>query len=259
MNFDPVAHVYDATRGLPAPVSEFVADRIVAATNAGPDTNFLEVGVGTGRIALPLVRRGYRFTGIDISDGMLQQFRAKAGDPSNLTLLQSDVTKLPLPDRSQDVALAVHVFHLIPEWPKALEEVRRVLRPDGSFVWGGNHSPGDHPGRVIRRQWATFVEELGGAMRPRHAEWEDIQAETTAQGAYTAVYRAARWRVEFRPIDLMTNLHDRVFSAGWTVQQEILDEAHERLQVWGREQLGDLERPVEGYEEFLVHVTQWPH
>ena len=59
----------------------------------------------------------------------------------------------------------------------------------------------------------------GGAVddADRHADLGDIHAVTADQGAFTAVYRAARFRREFRPIDLMMALHDRVFSAGWTV------------------------------------------
>jgi ubiquinone/menaquinone biosynthesis C-methylase UbiE len=54
LSFDPVAQVYDATRGYP----EQVARRIDQAAKGNVQTRFLEVGIGTGRIALPLAERG---------------------------------------------------------------------------------------------------------------------------------------------------------------------------------------------------------
>ena len=45
---------------------------------AGPGP-VLELGIGTGRVALPLAQRGYEVRGIDTSGAMVEQLRAKAG------------------------------------------------------------------------------------------------------------------------------------------------------------------------------------
>src|SRR5436189_213310 len=55
LSFDPVAHIYDATRGYPVEVAQRIAQAIETTTGATPATTFLEVGIGTGRIAYPLV------------------------------------------------------------------------------------------------------------------------------------------------------------------------------------------------------------
>src|SRR5581483_8300610 len=118
MSFDRVADVYDATRALPAGVPDAIARRIEEATYAGPGTRFLELGVGTGRIAEPLIAAGYPYTGVDISADMLARLRAKAGNAPNLTIAEADITNLPFPDDSFDVALTVHVLHLVSDWHK---------------------------------------------------------------------------------------------------------------------------------------------
>ena len=64
MSFDRVADVYDATRALPEGVPGAITRRIEEATYAGPETRFLELGVGTGRIAEPLIAAGYPYTGV---------------------------------------------------------------------------------------------------------------------------------------------------------------------------------------------------
>ncbi|HJW36741.1 MAG TPA: hypothetical protein VJ769_08885, partial [Actinomycetes bacterium] len=56
VTFDRAAGFYDESRGLRPEVSELVADRAEEAV--GPAARLLEIGVGTGRIALPLHRRG---------------------------------------------------------------------------------------------------------------------------------------------------------------------------------------------------------
>ena len=80
--FDRAAGYYDESRGLCPEVQELVADRIEEA--AGPGARLLEVGVGTGRIALPLHRRGRRVVGVDLSLPMLERYRF----PSQCAALQ---------------------------------------------------------------------------------------------------------------------------------------------------------------------------
>jgi ubiquinone/menaquinone biosynthesis C-methylase UbiE len=93
VNFDRAAGYYDATRALPADSMDALT-AMLAAELAGRG-ECLEVGVGTGRIALPLRERGIKLAGMDISGAMLRQMVANAeGSPP--PLLQADVTRLPL-------------------------------------------------------------------------------------------------------------------------------------------------------------------
>lgn len=52
---------------------------LLAQLAAGGTRAALELGIGTGRIALPLVQRGVRVVGIDLSEPMISQLRQKAG------------------------------------------------------------------------------------------------------------------------------------------------------------------------------------
>jgi SAM-dependent methyltransferase len=66
---------WDAASFEPAVVDPIV-DFLVHAADGGPA---LELGIGTGRIALPLARRGVRVYGIDLSAAMVARLRAKPG------------------------------------------------------------------------------------------------------------------------------------------------------------------------------------
>jgi predicted TPR repeat methyltransferase len=170
MSFDRVAEIYDQTRGLPAGVPEQIASRIVAVTASTPETPFLELGVGTDRIALPFVQRGYSYTGVDISEQMMDQFRAKLPpDVTTLTLLNGDVTDLPLADQSFDVAITVHLLHLVPEWKQVLREIRRVLKPNGWYVLGNDGAISTVPVRQFAGSGPTLPTKPA---RPATGPWQ---------------------------------------------------------------------------------------
>jgi len=72
---DRIAEVYDAmTTDLPDPGDW--ADRLAELAGPGPA---LELGIGTGRVALPLAARGVEVHGVDASAAMVERLRAKPG------------------------------------------------------------------------------------------------------------------------------------------------------------------------------------
>ncbi len=133
--YDSIAPLYDQTRWMTEPVAEAVAEAIVKLVKATPETSFLEPGVGTGLNVLPLVKRGYCVTGIDVSKEMLDQFRHKLNRfPQNLTLIHADASLLPFTDQSFDVVLTVHMVHTVANWKTFLDEIDRVLKPGGFYL-----------------------------------------------------------------------------------------------------------------------------
>jgi ubiquinone/menaquinone biosynthesis C-methylase UbiE len=153
VSFDRAASYYDATRGLPVEIRLSLA-QMLAGELAGRGTCF-EIGVGTGRIALPLHDIGIPMMGSDISAGMLQRLvantsgesipqapRTEPGRPPHppFPLIRADATDLPLAVASVGAVMASHVLHLIPAWRRAVEEAIRVLRPGGVLLadFGGS-------------------------------------------------------------------------------------------------------------------------
>jgi len=94
----------------------------------------VDIGVGTGRAALPLVADGYSVTGIDSSQAMLDETRRlAAGAPISLKV--GDLAALPCDDRAFDCAVALNVLVHFPNWRESLLEWKRVVRPDGRMVF----------------------------------------------------------------------------------------------------------------------------
>ena len=132
VNFDRAAGYYDATRALPA--ASMDALTAMLAAELGGRQPCLEIGVGTGRVALPLRDRGVRLAGLDIAGAMLRRLVANAGDSTAPPLVQGDASRLPVAAATFGSVLAVHVLHLIPHWRVAVDEALRVLRPGGALV-----------------------------------------------------------------------------------------------------------------------------
>ncbi|MEN6625282.1 MAG: class I SAM-dependent methyltransferase [Candidatus Sumerlaeia bacterium] len=101
-----------------------------------PDTQLLEVGIGTG-LSLPLLPRTQDMTGIDLSEGMLEHARdrAVALNMPNIKLFKMDATRMDLPDDSFDRVLAAYFISTVPDPIKVVEEMKRVCRPGGRLVF----------------------------------------------------------------------------------------------------------------------------
>ncbi len=94
----------------------------------------LEVAVGTG-LNLPLYPEDVTLTGIDLSDGMLDIARARAARlGSTVTLRRADAHDLPFDAGSFDTVVCTLGLCAIPDDGKALEEMVRVLRPEGRLI-----------------------------------------------------------------------------------------------------------------------------
>jgi SAM-dependent methyltransferase len=132
---DRIADVYDAMMaGLPDPTD--CVDRLAELAGPGPA---LELGIGTGRVALPLAARGVRVHGIDASAAMVERLRAKpGGDRVEVTL--GDFAEVPV-EGSYPLVYAVFntFFGLLTQDDqlRCFAEVGGHLAPGGAFVLQG--------------------------------------------------------------------------------------------------------------------------
>ncbi len=100
----------------------------------------LDVGGGTGRIAIPLINEGHEVVVVDISRQMLAQARKKSNDSehgSNLQLVQADAESLPFRDRAAfDLVICLGDVLSYCNTDTALAEIVSVLKTAGALLVG---------------------------------------------------------------------------------------------------------------------------
>ena len=118
----------------------------------------LELGCGGGQCAIAFALQGAIVTAVDIAAAQL----AFAVDAARLhrvdiTFLQRDMADLaPIASGSQDLVFSAFAFGYVDDLATCFREVRRVLKPDGRFVWSQGHPCYILSGATLRPERSYF-------------------------------------------------------------------------------------------------------
>jgi SAM-dependent methyltransferase len=122
------------------PGFEGLRDEIISRAQPRQGERVLDVGAGTGLLALAVAPSVAHVIAVDSSPAACRLLEAKAGDReiTNIEVVVADARELPLADSSIDIALSNYCLHHISDADKlvALSEFARVLRPGGRLVLG---------------------------------------------------------------------------------------------------------------------------
>lgn len=171
----------------------------------------LELGCGAGRVALGLAALGFakKITATDFSPPMIETAREIArtrADAGSVDFSVADATALPFPPESFDAAIfAFNGLQMIPKKERrerALEEIFRVLRRDGIFIFTGH----DRAAPARKAHWdAEKTRWRDGTRDPALDDFGDWNHATPAgtmfiHSATETEMRAAAERVGFRVV-----------------------------------------------------------
>ncbi|HXZ35440.1 MAG TPA: class I SAM-dependent methyltransferase [Thermodesulfobacteriota bacterium] len=99
----------------------------------GPGEFILDAGCGTGVFTLDMISCGARVVGLDLSLSMIQKARQK-GASSQLRIISADILRLPFLENSFDKTVSITALEFIPDGQKAIKELFRVTRKEGTLV-----------------------------------------------------------------------------------------------------------------------------
>lgn len=180
--WDQSADTYDeAYRALPFYAE--VLRRIVTLADPGPDDSVLDIGTGTGELALQLAPRAKRVVGIDISERMLERARQKARQRgiTNVEFRQGSFTDPALEERFE-IVVSNLAFEWVPDPDKrrALDAMSERLCDAGRFILGERmwfSGVEDGPDRIlgIFREWfAPIARAQGKSLEELQQDGEDL-------------------------------------------------------------------------------------
>ena len=223
----------------------------LAQQTGGP---ILELGVGTGRVALPLAGRGYDVVGVDNSEAMLALARCKAGDAPNVEFLFGDMRDFSIDHSFGLVYAGYGAFHHLlgpADQLACLQCVERHLAPDGVFAFD------------LRAIFATDWD--GGDSAPLLHDW----TRTTADGDVITklrsvrVDRAAQVQHEMYYFDrvgqdgslrrVSTNV-DLRFSTRYEIEALLREASLELDQLYGDYALS----PYDGDSDLMITIARKP-
>lgn len=253
ISFDRAADVYDATRALPPTVAAAVTQALLTEIRGAGADRVLEVGIGTGRMARPLMAEGMRVTGVDISREMIGRLRAQLSPQhTQPDLVFGDATRLPLKDASFRAALIVHVLHLVASVDDTLAEIRRVLAPGGVLLHQTRRAaPGTQ--RLwddSEAEWKRLLAARNFTRRPR-ADQPEAREMLAANGATLRLRDVAVFSEKWTADEEMDRLRNRQGSWTWEIPNHIFDDALPEYERWLRAQ-----SPAQTYTDDVTHELE---
>jgi SAM-dependent methyltransferase len=187
MSQDPFAELKKRQREMWssfAPTAMFttpVAGHLVRFAGIAKGESVLDVGTGTGVVAITAARAGARVTALDLTPALLEAAHenAQIARHEEIVWTEGDAEQLPYPDATFDVVLSQFGHMFAPRPEVAVAEMRRVLKKNGRiafatwppehlvgriFAFVGRNSPPPPPGAAPPPQWgnpAIVAERLG--------------------------------------------------------------------------------------------------
>lgn len=131
-----IPEFYD-TYLVPLIFEEFADDLATRVLIEKPES-ILEIAAGSGvvpRAMADKIGKNVKYTITDLNQEMLDHAKTKQPENANITWQQADAMQLPFEDSSFDAIICQFGFMFFPDKVAAMKEVRRVLKPNGEFIF----------------------------------------------------------------------------------------------------------------------------
>ena len=215
-----------------------VAGHLVRFAGVKPGQAVLDVGTGTGVVAITARRAGATVAGLDLTPALLAQAMDNAVVAGHVDIAwhEGDAEALPFPDDTFDVVLSQFGHMFAPRPEVAVSEMLRVLKPGGTVAFAT--WPGE---QLIGRQFALnakYVPPPAGVASP--VQWGDVAVVRERLGDRVQKLHLERG---IMAVPALSAKHWRMFQeakAGPFIRTvQALEGEPQRLQAW-RDEMDDV-------------------
>ena len=150
----------------------------------------LELATGTGLIAKHIVNAAAHIEATDASPEMITEAK-RDNRSAKLHFSVQDMFRLPYANQSFDVVIVSNALHIVPQPEKALQEIKRVLKDDGTLI-----APTfTHAGNSFSGKVKAFFMKLAGF--PLHSKWTSAEYLRFLRQSGWAVRKSAVLKASF--------------------------------------------------------------
>jgi ubiquinone/menaquinone biosynthesis C-methylase UbiE len=219
ISFSRTAGSYDQTRVIPEAVLAEAVGLIRLHCPLPPVSKILDVGCGTGQFTYAFVREGGDAAGIDISPDMIKAARSKSGRGKSPEFVVMDARRLQFADGSFDLVVSSKLFLHIRDWQKAADEILRVAKPGGYFVYLNELGYFSNAVRVAFRKFADgrgYTNRFLG-----EPDLEKIKTYFLGRGCEYRVLASSdlSWKREITCREAFTEIKNKSFAEFWGIPE----------------------------------------
>jgi SAM-dependent methyltransferase len=229
-----IAAIYDELYAIYDPAA---VETLSQLASGGPA---LELGIGTGRIALPLSQRGVEMAGIDASPAMVEKLRAKpGGDQIPVTL--GDFADVPVDGQFRLIYIVFNTFFALltqEAQVRCFANIAQHLAPDGAFLLEAFIPD---LGRFTRGQNLNVLHVGEGEVRLDASQHDAVNQQVVAQHVFISEAGVRFFPVQIRyawpsELDLMARLAGLSLRNRWGDWQgsEFTAASGKHISVYGR-------------------------
>ncbi|HYO91591.1 MAG TPA: class I SAM-dependent methyltransferase [Pyrinomonadaceae bacterium] len=252
--FDHQAATFERRAGLPEEFAAEIARAVVEIGEAHAGDLVVELGPGTGQIGRRF-SAAVRYVGLDLSIGMLKEFRARLdAEAAGVALIHADAQSAwPLAEGSARVVFSSRAVHLLDEEHVA-REMFRVSQPEGATLIIGRvrREPQSVRSRMAREMNRLMrlrgFEGRGGEGRSRKL----LEACSSRGAKILEAVEVASWTVSASPQASLDSWRSLSSLGGIDVPAHTREEILAELESWAAKEFGALDRESESLETYTL-------
>lgn len=252
-SFDQQAKNYNARAGLSEELCQSIAKSIVAVTDLSSNDLIFELGCGTGQIGGQLDKLMCQYHGIDLSEGMLQEFRDNHSNINGVLAKSDGRDAWPVDDNTVKVIFASRALHWI-HVDHIVQEANRVKENNQSYLLVGRiEGEKNSWEKQLRKRMHTLLRDKGLTPLDGQQHIKRLREALLVKGCEVVEPQTvSTWKTTRNLDRVIQDWRKKDGLAGTQPTKLVKDSILMDLQQWAEEHF-DAPLPVYSERKYVIH------